>query len=290
MVPSLEAHRQLKASLQLCSWGAGWRSVLLREYLDRPCEDEFTTAATPDHLFVLLTGGSCTMESHRGGHWQTASHRVGNVAMRSPGRTSTIRWRSHEPHQTLHLYLPAAVITRQLAELSRRTVAVADLPNMLSCRDPMIQSTLLTLRDAMVRGLPDLYAETAAELLAAHLLLNHCDVRPLPRLGFEDRRLHRVDTFMREHLGEPVSLAELAQVAGLSRFHFLRLYKRTYGETPLKRLTRMRMDEAKRRLLKSNQPITEIASQCGYENPANFASAFRRLEGVSPREYRQPAP
>jgi AraC family transcriptional regulator len=227
------------------------------------------------------------MESRRGGRWQTAPVDTGTVSMTAPGRAATLRWNSHEPHRTLQIHLPAEVISRQTAELARRHVEIGELPNPLSTRDALIQSTLLALRDGAARGLPDLYGETAAELLATHLLLHHCELRPLARLGREDRRLHRVEAYMHGHLGEPVSLSSLAQVAGLSRFHFLRLFKRAYGETPLKRLTRMRMDEAKRRLLKTRQPITEIASQCGYDNPANFASAFRRTAGVSPREYRQ---
>src|SRR5258708_7295900 len=99
MIPSLEAHRFLRASLETCSWKSGWRSLLLRQYLDNPSETQFTTAATPDHLFVLVTAGSCQIESLRGGKWESAHYRVGNVAMVPPGVTSTLRWRSHEPHR-----------------------------------------------------------------------------------------------------------------------------------------------------------------------------------------------
>src|SRR3546814_18917792 len=92
---------------------------------------------------------------------------------------------------------------------------------------------------------------------------------------------------MRANLGEPISLATLSREAGLSRFHLLRLFKRAYGETPLKRLTRMRIDEAKRRLVSEGHSIMEIALDCGYENAAHFSTVFRRVEGVSPRAYRQ---
>jgi AraC family transcriptional regulator len=97
-----------------------------------------------------------------------------------------------------------------------------------------------------------------------------------------------VDAYMRENLANSVSLEELAQQAHLSRFHLLRLFKRAYGETPLKRLTRLRMTEAKRCLQQGGLSISEIAARCGYENPAHFASAFRRVEGVAPTAYRAP--
>jgi AraC family transcriptional regulator len=147
---------------------------------------------------------------------------------------------------------------------------------------------MMALREGVAQGLPDLYAETAAEFLAAHLLLRHCNLKPLAAQGSDDRRLRRAEQYMRDNLGEPVTLAALSNEAGLSRFYLLRLFKRAYGETPLKRLMRMRIEEAKRRLIKGTQSITEIALDCGFENPGHFATVFRRLEGVTPSAYRQP--
>ncbi|MDB4969680.1 MAG: hypothetical protein JWN44_5369 [Myxococcales bacterium] len=65
--------------------------------------------------------------------------------------------------------------------------------------------------------------------------------------GTEDSRLSRVDGFIRENLASSISLQAIAREAGLSRFHLLRLFKQAYGETPFKRLTRLRMEEAQRR-------------------------------------------
>jgi len=287
MIPSLQAHRHLPASLEACSWESGWRSVLLRQYLDRPSQDEFTTASTPDHLFVLVTAGSCEIESLREGHWQSASYHVGNLAMVPPGVSSTLRWRSHEPHRTLQLHLPRDVLNRQCQELWDRDVAAVALPRLLASQDPLIQSAMLALADGMSNGLPDLYAETTAEMLSAHLLLRHCILgSSIPGPDRDDQRLRRVDEYLRANLNQPVTLEDLANHASLSRFHLLRLFKRKYGETPLKRLTRLRMEEAKRCLQQGQLSISEISSRCGYENPAHFASAFRRIAGVAPTAYR----
>ena len=82
-------------------------------------------------------------------------------------------------------------------------------------------------------------------------------------------------------------MEDLAREAGVSRFHLLRLYKKLYGQTPLKRLTFLRMEEAKRLLKGRNETIPTIAARCGYENPSHFATAFRRVVGVTPRSYRR---
>ena len=69
-----------------------------------------------------------------------------------------------------------------------------------------------------------------------------------------------------------LSLEEIAREAGLSRFHTLRLFNRAYGETPARRVARLRMERAKDLLATGEEPITEIA--------------FRRWAGLSAREYR----
>jgi AraC family transcriptional regulator len=99
--------------------------------------------------------------------------------------------------------------------------------------------------------------------------------------------MRRVDAFMRENLASGISLEQLAEVACISRFHFLRLFKQTYGETPLKRLTRLRMEEARGRLARGRESITEIAFRSGYDNPAHFAVAFRKTFGLAPSAYKR---
>jgi AraC family transcriptional regulator len=284
MIPSLHAHSKLRATMSACSWENGWRALLLREYLDQPNEDRFTTAATPDHLFVLVVGGSCRIESLQHGQWRSAHYQTGSLAMTPPGVESTLRWRSTETHRTLQLHLPFALLTRQSQELWDRDLRPGALPALLSGCDQLISSTLLALHGGLQNGLPNLYAESAAELLGMHLLLHHCKRRPPGEARSEDRRLQRVMDYMRANLGRDVSLQDLSQVAGLSRFHLLRVFKRHYGEAPLQRLTRLRMDKARECLMQGESSVGEIAKSCGYSHPANFAVAFRRCWGVSPGE------
>ena len=143
------------------------------------------------------------------------------------------------------------------------------------------------LAAAMADGAPDLYAETTAGFLAMHLLVRHGGfAAPRPPLG-DDMRLRRAEAYMRANLAAPLSLEMMAREAGISRFHFLRLFKLAHGETPMRFLTRMRMEEAKTRLRFTNETITQIAFACGYESSAHFASAFRRLMGIAPGAYRK---
>jgi AraC family transcriptional regulator len=287
LIPSLDAYQHLRGSITACSWKAGWRSLLLRAY-EAPCNvEEFTTAPTADHLIVLVTGGRFDIEARHQGRWHKAPYRPGSIGMTAPRQTATLRWRGEMKHHTLQLHLPADTIGGAFEELTGRDGRFLAMPNDLLSYDPLIESTMRALAEAMAEGVPDLHAETAANLLASHLLVRHAKLPPPRTSRHEDGRLRRVDAFLHANLGSPVSLQELAEEAGLSRFHLVRLFKRVHGETPFKRLTRLRMEEAQRRLRNGRQSISEIAFDCGYENSAHFASAFRRSVGVSPSRYRR---
>jgi AraC family transcriptional regulator len=108
-----------------------------------------------------------------------------------------------------------------------------------------------------------------------------------PEANVHEQRLRRADDFMRAHLESPLTLQAIAAVIGLSRFHTLRLFKSAYGETPIKRLTRLRMERAQLLLAQDGESVTEVAFRCGYDNPAHFANAFRRHAGMTPTEFRR---
>jgi AraC family transcriptional regulator len=98
--------------------------------------------------------------------------------------------------------------------------------------------------------------------------------------------LARVISYVQEHLASDLSLDELAGVAGLSRYHFLRCFKASTGASPLHYVTDLRLAQAKRLLAGSKLPMGEIAAACGFGGADQLARAFRRTEGVSPRSHR----
>jgi AraC family transcriptional regulator len=285
-ISSLNAHQHLKASMTACSWSMGWRSLLLRAYVDPPRVDEFTTPATTEQLIVLVTDGSCDIEARYGGRTQRAHYEVGHIGMTGPGQEAALRWEGDTTHSTLQLHLNLATRRRVLENFTDRDPERVEWPSGLQIVDPVLQQVMLGLFDALRAGAPELYAETAAEFLMAHVLLRHAGFAPPKPVSPARHRLQRVDEFMRVHLDKPLSLEAIAREAGLSRFHTLRLFKSAFGETPVKRLARLRMERAKTYLATGNESVTEIAFSCGYENPAHFASAFRRWNGVSPSDYR----
>ena len=88
---------------------------------------------------------------------------------------------------------------------------------------------------------------------------------------------------------QPLSLDEMAQIAGLSRYHFLRTFKTVTGITPHQWVLRARLRDAAHRLVISRDPVTEIALDVGFEDLSNFIRSFRAEFGVSPSRYRATA-
>jgi AraC family transcriptional regulator len=286
-VASLNAHKYLPGKMTSCSWEAGWRSLLLRSYQDPPHVEEFTTRANPDHLVVLVVGGSCELEGRYRGAWRKGKHRTGSIGMTAPGEEVTLRWHGTTRHSTAQLHIPERTLRSAYDDLADRSIRLSAIPNTIAHDDPLIERVILSLSEAMSQGVPDLYAESAAHFLTAHLLVRHTNAPAARGRMKEDLRIRRVDEFLRENVGASISLEDIAGVAGINRFHLLRLFKHAHGETPFRRLTRMRIEAAKERLRSSDQTITEISFTCGYENSAHFASAFRRWVGISPSQYRR---
>jgi AraC-like DNA-binding protein len=99
--------------------------------------------------------------------------------------------------------------------------------------------------------------------------------------------LREARDFMRYAYGRPVSLPDVAAHANLSPYHFLRVYKRAYGETPHEFLTRLRIERAKALLGRGSHNVTEACFEVGFSSLGSFSSLFAGHVGLSPSEYRR---
>jgi AraC family transcriptional regulator len=97
----------------------------------------------------------------------------------------------------------------------------------------------------------------------------------------------RVAEYIEEHLSEDVLLSTLADVAGLSAFHFSRAFKETFGLPPLRYLSSRRIDKAKELLARADMSVTEIGLQLGFSDTGSFSTAFHKHTGTTPTSYRR---
>lgn len=89
---------------------------------------------------------------------------------------------------------------------------------------------------------------------------------------------------MEKYHADRIDSGEMAAAACMSRFHYIRTFRRIYGVTPRQYLRDLRIAKAKA-LLKKGLPVTQVCLDVGYESLATFSRSFRRCTGHSPREY-----
>src|SRR5581483_11716816 len=146
------------------------------------------------------------------------------------------------------------------------------------------------LAQAAAEGKSDLGLDEAGMLLARFVDVFSGSRRRAPEPAPRDRR-RAVEAALRmdAQSQEPIDLESAAKAAGLSPFHFLRVFANVLGVTPHQYVVRSRLRHAARLLSESALPITGIALDVGFNDLSNFVNAFRRAAGVSPRRFRQAA-
>jgi AraC-like DNA-binding protein len=98
--------------------------------------------------------------------------------------------------------------------------------------------------------------------------------------------LRRARDHIDRNYREPLDLDELAGVAGVSKYHFARSFEATYGETPIRYLTRRRIERAQDLLRAANLTVTEVCMAVGFASLGSFSARFSQLVGETPTSYR----
>src|SRR5574338_185578 len=99
-------------------------------------------------------------------------------------------------------------------------------------------------------------------------------------------RLLRAKDLIHARYGERLTIDDLARAAALSPFHFLRMFRAAFGETPHRYLRRVRIEAAKRLLL-ADAPVTDVCLEVGFQSLGSFSALFSRTVGSAPTSFRR---
>ncbi len=99
--------------------------------------------------------------------------------------------------------------------------------------------------------------------------------------------LRRARDHADRHYTQPLDLEALAAVAGLSKFHFQRLFKATYGLSPAAYVSQRRVERAQDLLRATNLTVTEVCHAVGFSSLGSFSSRFREIAGETPSEFQR---
>lgn len=241
------------------------------------------------HNVALHLGGDKRVSRAGEGHRRVAD--VGSGAMSVVPSGATFSWTTEGPIDFAHLYIAPKRLDEVVAEEFDRDPAAVFLQDSLGCTDPRLYVLYEALMEEIRSPGPaagvcieSLYQALLVRVLISHSNLPDSSARAVYALA--PYRLRRVTDYIQQNLGGELDLGVLAHVAGLSRFHFSRTFRRATGMAPHSFIVQRRIAEAKRLLRARRLGIAAVARACGFSDSARFATSFRKVTGKSPTEYR----
>lgn len=255
-------------------------------YLEKGENEGFTPddVTVTQHYFAMNTGPAFEWEWKDGKTFRTHRYETGDLWVNPAGIPFSHRLSGH--NQFVLLTLDPGKIPELLPDqpLLERQV----FRRQHQSKDKHLQALLQALLIEAEMGGPNgrLYADTLSTVLAAHFV-NHysidspVDFPSLPTL--ERQRLGRVIDYLEAHLTENISLSDLALEAGLSKFHFSRLFKSAIGLTPHKYVLKRRIERAAHVLKQGDLTITQVAHRFGFTDQSHFTRVFKQVKGTTPR-------
>jgi AraC family transcriptional regulator len=216
----------------------------------------------------------------------------GSILMVPAGSPARFRWSGHS--DSLHVFLEPGLVARVAAEAFDLDPVRAALPPLDGLVLPKLRSAMLAVNDELTaEGAGDrLAVESLANLLAVHLIRNasvpRCTANreygALPRA-----KLRAVIEYVEEHLDAGLTLEQIATVAHLSPYHFARQFKAATGLPPHQYVIARRVERAQQLLRESDQSLAEVASGAGFSDQSRFSQSFKRVMGVTPKQFRKSA-
>jgi AraC family transcriptional regulator len=166
-----------------------------------------------------------------------------------------------------------------------------DLVPCLPKSDPLIQQIGLALKAELeANGGSDRgYVESLIHCLGMHLLKKYSAIPPSlnpPSGKLPQLKLKQVTTYIQEHLGQDLKLADLAALIGMSPCYFAWLFKQTTGVSPHQFIIQCRLERSQQLLKHSEEPIAEIAVHCGFSSQSHLTRLFRKHFNTTPKAYR----
>jgi AraC-like DNA-binding protein len=196
------------------------------------------------------------------------------------------------PYDVLHLYVPNTLIAECARDMPGHQAPI--LRSEAVPRKDMIVDSLgraLLEADRVGGALGQTYADCISMAIVARLLGSANGVGTSERSRESSKlapwRLKRAIDYVEARLHEPISLAEVALSAGLTRMHFAAQFRAATGLRPHEYLLRRRIGRAQEMLVGTGLSLVEVALSVGFQTQSHFTSVFKRYAGQPPRAWRE---
>lgn len=283
------ANRQLECTHLpvLSSREQGWENILVEQFQPPAGEARFDQG--DDHaIYLSLAPCPVHLLQVQGGKTYAGLYGKGDISIMPAQVPFFSRWDSDD--RFLLIRITSGFIQNVAKETINKNPDRLELLPIFQIRDPQLEAIgMLLLTELKQEDSSRLYIESLANVLAVHLLRQYAATKPQLTVyegGLPQRQLSQVLDYMNDHLDHDIKLTDLAALLNMSQFHFSHMFKQAIGTSPYHYLLQQRIERAKQLLKQTDQPIMEIAFQCGFNNHSHLSQQFRRLTGMTPKAFR----
>jgi AraC family transcriptional regulator len=268
----------------------GWNGLQAVRYHTTPSREVTVTGTPTTHVLALTIRPSQMLDLRYGEVKRDRPLPPGSIAV-VPAGTSVL-WRRQGSIDALLIYLEPSLVARVAAESFELDPSRAVVRPLDVLHSPELRSAMLAVdAELSASGVGEpLLVESIATNLSVHLIRYFSAPYQLPVPAdsvLARRKLHSVIEYIMENLEGNPTLEQMASVAHLSPYHFARQFKATTGLPPHQYVISRRIERAKHLLRADDElSLVEVALRVGFSDQSKFSFHFKRITGVTPRQFR----
>lgn len=263
---------------------SGWNNIHI-EFHQQP---KFETTEHQHNMHVIALGFSDSPgERWLDGKIQKERRNPGDIAIIPAGIAHRCNWNDLAEFGILAIE-PTLLkkVGQDLVEDSR----IKLIPQFMNEPDELIRGIFSTLKDELKSNNlgSSLLIDSLKSTLAVYLLRKYCNIKPklsIYKDGLSQPKFKQITEYINQHLDRDLKVFELAAIAQISPYHFIRLFKNATNQTPHQYVLHQRVEKAKCLLRHKNSSISEIAFSVGFCDQSHFTKCFKRITGITPKEY-----
>ena len=239
------------------------------------------------HGLESLSGESSSGERWLDGKVTRETRNLGDIAVIPAGISHRCNWNTDV--QFMIVAIEPTLLTQVGQDLVNPD-RIELMPHFMNEQDILTQGIFYALKQELECSKigSNLLIDSLKNTLAIHLLRKYCTTQP-KFLNYTDGlsklKLKQVTDYINEHLHHDIKLIELAVIAQMSLYHFLRLFNQSMGVTPHQYILQRRIEKAKYLLQHTTLSIAEIAVSVGFCDQSHLTRYFKRIVGVTPKKY-----
>jgi len=281
--------------LLMHSEGLGWRNIYASLAVESPWQA--VLPAIDHYCIAYCVGRSARVSRVLDGERTRTAELKPRLFGVVPTRMRS-QWDLRGSPEILLIYLSAQLMEQTAGQVFQRDLGSIDMTPGLGFADGLLEQLALAVIGELRKGEcgNPIYVDTLAHAMAARLLQGATDpaigAKPAvatPARDLGGPALTRAVDYIEAALDRNLSIDRLAEIAGVSPLHFARAFRRQHGIAPHQFILARRIERAKQLLMNADRPLVEIALDTGFASQSHFSTAFKKIAGTTPMEFRRQA-